>query len=65
MQNKLDFKIDKNIDIDKTFRVAKIMADFDLKKEHSNEHFEGTIETPENWHIGVIVGGVTEQVKQQ
>ena len=36
MQN---FNIIKKSDIDKTFRVAKIMADFDVKLEHSNEHF--------------------------
>lgn len=54
MQN---FDIVKKSSIDKTFRVAKIMADFDLKTEHSNEHFVGNIEMPENWQIGVIVGG--------
>ena len=54
MQN---FDIVKKSSIDKTFRVAKIMADFDLKTEHSNEHFVGSIEMPENWQIGVIVGG--------
>ena len=51
-----------NIDIikenkpDKTFRVAKIMNDFDVKLEHSNEHFIGKIELPEKWNIGLIVG---------
>ena len=51
-----------NIDIikenkpEKTFRVAKIMNDFDVKLEHSNEHFIGTIEIPEKWNIGLIVG---------
>lgn len=51
-----------NIDIikenkpDRTFRVAKIMNDFDVKLEHSNEHFVGTIELPEKWNIGLIVG---------
>ena len=51
-----------NIDIikenkpDKTFRVAKIMNDFDVKLEHSNEHFIGTIEIPKQWNIGLIVG---------
>lgn len=54
MQN---FDIVKKSSIDKTFRVAKIMADFDLKTEHSDEHFVGNIEMPENWQIGVIVGG--------
>lgn len=40
-----------------TFRTSKIQADYDVKFEHSNEHFVGDIEIPENWHIGVIVGG--------
>ena len=56
MQNNLDFDISKKTEIDKTFRVQKIMADFDLKEEHSNEEFKGQIEMPENWNIGVIVG---------
>lgn len=56
MQNNIDFDIEKKINIDKTFRVSKIMADFDLKLEHSNEHFIGKIEIPEKWNIGVIVG---------
>ena len=33
MQNELDFDIKKHSDIDKTFRVNKIMSDFDLKSE--------------------------------
>lgn len=53
MQN---FNIIKKIDIDKTFRVAKIMGDFDVKLEHTDEHFTGNIELPENWNIGLIVG---------
>jgi ABC-type Mn2+/Zn2+ transport system ATPase subunit len=39
-----------------TFRVSKIQADFDVKLEHSNEHFVGDIEMPKDWQIGVIVG---------
>ena len=51
------FDIIKKSDIDKTFRVASIMSDFDVKSEHSTEHFTGNIDLPENWNIGVIVGG--------
>lgn len=51
------FDIVKKSDIDKTFRVASIMSDFDVKSEHSTEHFTGNIDLPENWNIGVIVGG--------
>ena len=52
-----DFRHYKKSDIDKTFRVASIMSDFDVKSEHSTEHFTGNIDLPENWNIGVIVGG--------
>ena len=51
------FDIVKKNKIKNTFRVSKIEADFDIKPEHSNEHFEGNIEIPEKWNIGVIVGG--------
>ena len=52
-----NFNIIKENKINKTFRVAKVMNDFDVKLEHSNEHFEGHIELPENWNIGLICGG--------
>ena len=50
------FDIVKKNDPDITFRVSKIQADFDVKLEHSNEHFVGDIEMPADWQIGVIVG---------
>ena len=50
------FDIVKNNSPDITFRVSKIQADFDVKLEHSNEHFVGNIEMPTDWQIGVIVG---------
>ena len=56
MQNKLEFNITRKSDINETFRVKKILGQFDLKIEHSNEHFTGKIELPEKWNIGVIVG---------
>ena len=56
MQSSLKFDIEKKSDIEKTFRVSKIMCDFDLKEEHSNEHFIGEISCPPSWNIGVIVG---------
>ena len=52
-----NFNIIKINNVNKTFRVAKVMNDFDVKLEHSNEHFEGNIELPENWNIGLICGG--------
>lgn len=51
-----NFNIIRKNDIEKTFRVAKVMSDFDVKIEHSNEHFEGNIEIPREWNIGLIVG---------
>lgn len=54
MQN---FDIVRKSDIDKTYRVAHIMSDFDVQIEHSKEHFVGKIIMPEKWHIGVIYGG--------
>lgn len=51
------FNIVKKANIDKTFRIAKIMADYDVKEEHVQEHFVGDIDLPSDWNIGVIVGG--------
>lgn len=50
------FDIVKKTEVKSTFRVEKIKADFDVSSEHANERFVGTIEYPENWRIGVIVG---------
>lgn len=51
------FDIVKENKIKQTFRVSKIQSDFDVKIEHSNEHFVGDINIPKKWNIGVIVGG--------
>ncbi len=53
MQN---FDIIKKSDIKQTYRVARIMSDFDVKTEHTNERFTGQLDLPEKWSIGVIVG---------
>lgn len=50
------FDIIKQSDIDETYRVARIMSDFDVKKNHTVEHFVGKVEIPDDWQIGVIVG---------
>lgn len=52
-----NFDIIKKSDVKNTFRVSKIMADFDVKIEHSFERFKGEINLPDKWNIGVIVGG--------
>lgn len=51
-----NFDIVKQNTPSKSFRVSKVLADFDVKPEHSSEHFIGKIELPETWNIGVIVG---------
>lgn len=50
------FSIDKKNEVDKTFRVSKVMADFDVDPKHSNEHFEGDFDLPKEWNVGIIVG---------
>lgn len=52
-----NFDIIRNCEIDKTFRVAHVMGDFDVDPKHSEEHFKGSIDFPDNWQIGAIVGG--------
>lgn len=53
MQN---FDIKLKSEPSNSFRVAKIMADFDVKPEHCREEIKGCVEFPEKWSIGVIVG---------
>ena len=40
----------------KTFRVASVMGTYDLQTENVTEHFEGDIDLPAEWNIGLIVG---------
>jgi Fe-S cluster assembly ATPase SufC len=56
MQNILEFDITRKNKISDSFRVSKILGQFDLKLEHSDEHFIGKIEMPEKWNIGAIIG---------
>ena len=51
------FDIVKESNIKRTFRVAKIMSDFDVDEKHATEHFKGSLDIPDQWNIGVIVGG--------
>lgn len=50
------FDIVKKSDVKKTYRVARIMSDYDVRLDHAQEHFVGDIQLPEEWEIGVIVG---------
>lgn len=56
MSDSVKFDITKKNEVDDTFRVSKILSMFDLKPEHSNEHFVGEIKLPDKWHIGAIIG---------
>ena len=50
------FNIVKEVDVDKTFRVASIINKFDLQTNHVKEHFNGDFDLNFDWNIGVIVG---------
>lgn len=50
------FNIIRKNNVKKTFRVAQVMSDFDVKLEHSNENFIGDIDLSSNWNIGLICG---------
>lgn len=39
-----------------TFRVKSIIGKFDLQQSEALEHFKGSIDLPEKWNIGLIVG---------
>ena len=51
-----NFDIVKRSEVDKTFRVAKVMSDFDIRSEDVIERFTAEFEYPEEWQIGLIVG---------
>lgn len=40
----------------KTFRVASVMGTYDLQENQVTEHFEGDIDLPADWSVGLIVG---------
>lgn len=40
----------------KSFRIASVIGKFDLPSEHIIENFNGDINLPDNWQIGLIVG---------
>ena len=50
------FNIVRNVDIDNTFRVSRIMSDFDVALDHVQSKFEGDLNVPDKWQIGLIVG---------
>ncbi len=50
------FDIVRKNDIEESFRISKIKADYDINNEHTHLHLTGDIEIPQNWNIGLIVG---------
>lgn len=62
------FDIVKKLDVKETYRVARVLSDFDMDKSKGNVHFKGEIEIPENWNVGLIYGasgtGKTTLVKE-
>lgn len=50
------FNIIRKTKPNKSFRVASVIGKFDLQNEEIIEQFEGNIELPDNWQIGLIVG---------
>lgn len=51
-----NFDIIKRSNPSKTFRVASVMGSFDLQNNQIEERFAGSIDIPEEWQIGLIVG---------
>lgn len=39
-----------------TFRVQYVMGTYDLQTDNIVEHFEGDVNIPEKWNVGLIVG---------
>lgn len=50
------FDIVKKNEVSPTFRVESIRGTYDLQSRNIEEHFEGDIELPSKWNIGLIVG---------
>lgn len=40
----------------KSFRVASVIGTYDLQSNSIEEHFAGSIDLPDSWQIGLIVG---------
>lgn len=54
----MEFCIERKSDVQMSDRVSEVMTDFDIKPEHSDETFEGSLDIEnEEWNVGLIVGG--------
>lgn len=50
------FDIIKRSAPSESFRVKSIMGSYDMNAAHTEEHFVGDIELPDEWNVGLIVG---------
>lgn len=50
------FNIVKKYAPSESFRVSSVMGQYDLQTSKFEEHFEGEINFPEEWNVGLIVG---------
>jgi ABC-type ATPase with predicted acetyltransferase domain len=50
------FDIVKKSEPNQTFRVASVMGKFDLQSNKIEERFTGSIDMPDEWQIGMIIG---------
>jgi len=50
------FDIIKKAEPKQTFRVASVMGKFDLQSNKIEERFTGSIDMPDEWQIGMIIG---------
>lgn len=51
------FNIVKKSSVNTSYRVERILSDFDMEKEKGELHIQGNIDIPENWNVGLIYGG--------
>lgn len=51
------FDIVRQIKPKNSFRVSAIVSNFDLDLDHLQEHFVGGWQLPDDWQVGLIVGG--------
>jgi ABC-type ATPase with predicted acetyltransferase domain len=50
------FDIIRKVNPKQMFRIASVTGTYDLQTTNITEHFSGTINLPETWNVGLIVG---------
>ena len=51
-----NFNIVKSIKPKESFRVKYVMGTYDIQNNNIEENFKGSLELPEKWNVGLIVG---------